>query len=900
MKKSKFIYVLGVAALLSVGVTSLVGCGKTETVVLGGIEAPYFDTYVSKKIGGKDTMVTTSGAALIESGSTDVKVHAFEAPSGAEISFEVTDAQGKATDDLNIKADGLITVPIVTGTGVAARKVYTISCIAKVAKEGEETKEIKKSTTLTVVPAGSIATGEQDLTALTTVGASQIFGQAEQLAMETGLTGMNFWAYGGYTKISKRVYNSRSENGKFSPSTYVPGFGFGYDSYCYLSEDNPKESNAAYKRYFHTRNSNQPSNVNYFKSTGSDVTDYYNYCQASYFGKLLNDSDSDVYVPSLSSDAEPIPCDDDGNELTGDAAEGFHKKWKVHFNTGTTTDKVYYRNGGTKNGKAFDKVAIQLKDYLTPYILQYTQRTGAANVTQLLNGNSALEGASEYYAATAKKPANAVVDVDAFLTAVPGLKLNEKDSSITFTLTKGCTSDYAAYRLNNQGVMPLEFVQTTLGKGDLAAGLTKLGTTDTTDSSTPADNILSTGNYYLESMSEDKIVYKRNADWYVKKDPAGRDVYKMEGRVFEKDTSLQTDSTNTLLFAAYNNGYIESSSIPSAELAAEKVKPDTVQIANTGEKNGVSFNSLSKMDYQALFGDGTNAGTAIAGQFFGDFTAGSASNATYRKTYMDTDWAVKPIMSNHNFIKGLNCGYDRDTFAATKGRTGFADYFGDINKMSPKADKRWNDTDEHIAAVKAVYGDDGIPTNSNAKGVSYFKTALQEELEAGHYQLGTAASPTVISINVNWQSQVWVDYQGTAIFDAIAATFNSAVKSNKNWCAEDGSPLIKLEFAQTYEGSGSSDYTNAYGKVALGQYDIAQASISGGEYEVFQEMGLWEAINRSYSLTIHHALQTYIPSSSIYYEGKYWSIDGLFYANQEGVTLTSDGWIDYSKLNPIE
>ena len=53
---------------------------------------------------------------------------------------------------------------------------------------------------------------------------------------------------------------------------------------------------------------------------------------------------------------------------------------------------------------------------------------------------------------------------------------------------------------------------------------------------------------------------------------------------------------------------------------------------------------------------------------------------------------------------------------------------------------------------------------------------------------------------------------------------------------------------------------NAYGKVALGQYDIAQASITGGEYEVFQEMGLWEAINRSYSLTIHHALQTYIPS----------------------------------------
>ena len=78
--------------------------------------------------------------------------------------------------------------------------------------------------------------------------------------------------------------------------------------------------------------------------------------------------------------------------------------------------------------------------------------------------------------------------------------------------------------------MPLEFIQDTLGEGDVVLGMTRYGTKVEVEGKTlsnPEDNVLSTGPYVLEKVTEDKIVMKRNADWYVKKDPAGRDVYNL-------------------------------------------------------------------------------------------------------------------------------------------------------------------------------------------------------------------------------------------------------------------------------------------------------------------------------------------------------------------------------------
>lgn len=884
--------------LLMAGVTGCNSKPKAE-VAYGGtatFSSEYFDCYMTQKQGEiEEELVTTSRMTLLESGATGVKIHSYAAPKNSKISWVVEDATGAETNEVKIDENGNVTLPTVT----SGRKDYKVWCVAKEVVEEGEGHQVKTAIDLTVVPTGSIATGVQDLRGLSTEEMLSTFSGAEALALETGLAGMNFWAYGGYQKISPRVHTTRSEDGKITSGLYVPGFGFGNTVYGYLAEDNPQETNAAWKRYYHSENSNQPVHVNYFKSSGNDVSDRWSTFNAPLFGKLLNDEDVDIYVPSMATIAEPIPVDEDGNELTGEAAKGTHAHWKVKVNVG---DKIKYANIGTTNGSAYNGRAVALEDYLTPYILKYTQYVGCANVSQILD---TFVGDADYYAATKEQPKvdgkPVKITVSEFLKNFPGITLNEADNSLTFHLTKPITSDFAAYRLNESGFMPLEFIQDTLGEGDVVLGMTRYGNKVEVEGKTlsnPEDNVLSTGPYVLEKVTEDKIVMKRNADWYVKKDPAGRDVYKLEGLIETKNTLLQKDTTFELAYKQYTEGYTEASSIPTTKLQDMKNDPDTLHIENTGEKNGVSFNCLNRVDYDYLFGGAAFDAHALSGQFFGGYTLGSAGDPETRAAMMPegvSDWTVKAIMGNHNFQKGLNTGYNRDAFAETLGRKGFSDYFGDINKMTPKADTRYNDSEAHTAAVKSVFGEAGIPTDSKEQGVEYFKKAIKEELEAGRLVLGTAQKPTTVKLNVNWQSQSWVDFQGNAIFSAIEQTIDEAIKSNSSWM--DGtSPLLKITFEQTYEGSGPSDYMYAYAKVALGQYDIAQASISGGEYEVFNETGLWESYNIDYSLTIHHALVTNIPSSFITFNGKYYSLDSLYYGYSYGIELNEFGRIDYSQL----
>lgn len=885
MKKRKNlgIAILSMAAILAG--TGVVSCGPKNTVVEGGISAPHFDAYLTQAQNGKEELVTTSRMTLLESGAEGVVAHSFEQPEGTKLSWEVKDAKGEKTEEVKIAEDGKVTLP-----EVSSRKDYTITAIAtKVDEELHEEKVIKQSIRLTVVPKGSIATGPQDLMGLSTEELSSTFSGAEALALETGLAGMNFWAYGGYTKISDRIHTTRTEDGRMNSSLYVPGFGWGITQYGSVAVDSPKETNGAWKRYFHTENSKQPTDVNYYKSSGSDVTDRWSMIQAPLFGKLLDENNVDEYVPSMSTQAEPVPCDENGREITGDEARGLHAHWKVKVNVGPT---VQYVNLGKKNGNVYNGRDVALEDYLTPYIVQYTQYTQAANVSQLMG---TYVGDADYYSLTAEKPSEDFhMTPEWFLEHFPGITLDRNENALIFHLAKPTTTDFAAYRLNQQGTMPLDFIQDCLGQGDLAAGVTKYGRKDETDGSNPEDNILSTGPLALEKLTEDKIVLKRNPNWYVKKDSVGRQVNLLEGYIETKNTMLERDADLELQYKQYEEGYIDQASLPSARINDMKNDADTLYISSTGEKNGVSFNCLNSVDYDYLFGTaGVFEPHAIAGQFYDAWTLGSAGDKETRKAFFENDWDVKAIMSNHNFQKGLNCGYNRDAFAETLGRSGFSNYFGDINKMTPKADSSYNESEGHKEAVSQVFGEDGVPTDSNEKGVNYFKKAIKEELAAGHYQLGTGANPTVINLNVNWQAENWVDFQGTAIFGAIEQTIDAAIKSTPDWM-DEGKQRIKIHFEQTYEGSGTYDWQNVYAKVALGQYDIAQASISGGEYEVFNETGLWESFNNDYSLTIHHALVTNIPTSYVTYGGKYYSLDAIYYGNAYGVELDEFGRIDYA------
>ena len=160
---------------------------------------------------------------------------------------------------------------------------------------------------------------------------------------------------------------------------------------------------------------------------------------------------------------------------------------------------------------------------------------------------NSIKGLGKYYEATAEKPSNGKIDVDKFLSMV-GITLNEAEGSITFEFEGSFTTDFAAYYISNDAPVPLSMIE-EMGEGDTAEGLKVFGTRDTATNTGVIDNVLSTGPYMLEEFSTDnRIVYKKNSNWHVKKDSAGRDVYKLEGYVDTFNSAEMLKRINQIQF----------------------------------------------------------------------------------------------------------------------------------------------------------------------------------------------------------------------------------------------------------------------------------------------------------------------------------------------------------------
>ena len=867
MKKGKLLATLSVVALLSGG---LIGCGGNDDVIdqteteYGGISAPHFDLYIDADSEGGEfdrVRLSSGGEALVTPDQVDKKVNVFAAPAGAEISYYAVDSSGELTEEVTVAEDGTLTVPNVT-----ERQDYTLYAVATV---GEQ--KVRKGLSLTVIPDSALAQNETiDWTGFSNAELEALTGDLEEYLLQHGSFGMPSYKGSGYQKVSERVNSALTEDGVVSNEAYVTGYGLGIMEYCYMVADSPNENNANFKRYFHDQSGQLLDNVNYYLSTGNVVSDYYANINASYYALLLNEFNSTEYVPSLAKTL-PVPIDENGNELATDATGTFNK-YKIYFNT----DNVVYKYNG-KAGTVASKYAdtkATIWDYVTPYLLQFTQWTACANVSQLFQGSSAILGSGDYYKATAEKPENATVDVKEFVEQVPGIEVNEEEGSITFTFEGSFNTDFAAYNINGRAPIPLSLIE-ELGNGDLQEGLKIYGTRDTASNTNVIDNVLSTGPYMLEEFSIDnRIVYKKNPDWFVTQDTAGRPIYQLEGYIETYNTALIDDTSSTIMFEEYLAGNLDVSSIPAASRDDEINKPDTIYIADSGSSNNIAFNTLSQLDYDYLWGE-----NGVACDYY-DTTPYSGATAL-------AEQANRPdIMGNRNFAKGLVTGFNRETWVESTlgGGAAATSYFSTAQKMSPKAEKSYNDTDAHIEAMTNVYGSEGISPNSNAAGIRYMRTAINEELEAGHYVLGTASQPTTITLSathyhISWQSA----YE--PIYEALEATFAAAVSSVEEWNSE-GKPLIVLDIVP----STSSDIDSFYKEWVEGRGgDISCAQISGGTYDVYGLLYLFESRNYLANLNCWPSVVTEVPSARIEIDGKYYSFDVAAVAGQQTVKIGPNG-----------
>ena len=181
----------------------------------------------------------------------------------------------------------------------------------------------------------------------------------------------------------------------------------------------------------------------------------------------------------------------------------------------------------------------------------------------------------------------------------------------------------------------------------------------------------------------------------------------------------------------------------------------------------------------------------------------------------------------------------------------------------------------------------------------YFELAIQEELEAGHYQLGTESNPTVVEFTLVMVDAADANYTEQQIFGSWENAFALAVTSHigsdgkNDWVGPNGQPLIKLDVKSDRKSSSLSDTALQnevlYNGVKAGKYDGEGVFfVSGNGLDTFNNFDKYRSDDSS-GFTLNYSLDTSIPSADVYYDGKYWSFDSLWSAGNGGILLDQNG-----------
>jgi len=259
-------------------------------------------------------------------------------------------------------------------------------------------------------------------------------------------------------------------------------------------------------------------------------------------------------------------------------------------------------------------------------------------------------------------------------------------------------------------------------------------------------------------------------------------------------------------------------------------------------------------------------------------------------------WNVKPISSNDNFFYALNLGVDRVAYAAKYHVNPSIDYQNPIAKVNPVTGELYNKSQEHADAVSYVYGDalDDVST-APTKAVGYMQQALIEELNAGHYTLGTEENPTQIKFEtgsvdavsyrdrVNLMSQNWSD--------VVAKACTTYVDENGEnpLVGPNGKPRITFNLTTEYVPSDTSMEGIITKGLWAGKFDAQNVYlITGNAYDTINNMDILMS-DKMGGFELNFAVDTTIPSADIYYDGKYWSFNSLWSSANGGTVVNDEG-----------
>lgn len=660
---------------------------------------------------------------------------------------------------------------------------------------------------------------------------TKILGTLEAYAIRNNMVGLSLFENGGYTMYHPRV--------TLGTEKYITGYGFGTLAEGAITADLPYETNAAYKRYYHTLNAKDPGTANALNSKGSEASDFYSYISASYFTTFMNETkDGYDWVPELAkSKIEAVDANEDGTST----------KWRFEIRVG---EELKYSTLSQKDDrKAFNNRPVAAEDYLTPYKLMYSQFNAMERGAEQANAKSgAIVGAKEYYAAT-----KTITDGEKADFSTVGVKVYEENDKTYFEVefTQPYNNFYSMYYISSNLYMPipqefLDLVKTT-NVDKTGYEYTYLGyNKDRTY--TPADNGLALGGYTLESwLPDQQVVYKKNPN-YVYADTK----YKIEGVHIRIYSAMETD--NNAAFNEFIAEHTDAAGIPQTELA--KYKNDNRTRQTTGDSVfKLNVNSLNQATWDKLFGE----------------------NGTVAQTAPADRWVCEPALNNKHFVKALNLSINRTQYADARGSIPSVNYLSSNYMSDPVNGISYNTTKAHKDAVAGLLENTDNGFNLE-QAREYFKIALAELEADGTYKPGTKDKPTVIELEIGW---LYAQHE-TAYHNEIKQFFEDAFNDIS---VSGGKYKLEVKF---WVGSQWTD--NYYNKMLVGRYDLGFGSISGNSLDPLSFLNVLStdpSINDNFCL--NWAIDTNNPNEDmLVYKGVRWSYDALYRA-ATGQAIVSNG-----------
>ena len=644
----------------------------------------------------------------------------------------------------------------------------------------------------------------------------------------------------------------------------------------YLAFTKARETNEKWKYYFHNATSQDPTTINAWNVNSSVVSDLSNYITSSYFGKRMK-SNKNAYewYPVLALDKvkgedylRPTPVDVNGKAKTQagftENPVGLYDTWRIYVKTGEQGLK--YRTASSAKA-SFNKLGVELEDYLTPYKLMLTGSTAQIRGAELAGDTSyGIKGAQAFFNKTKTHREDSYIDNlwnSSISNGDLGLKTgtDEVGNYIQISILNPIDDFTAMYTLSSNLYSPIpeSFIK-SIGNGgedSLVSGVEKYGQFN--DDNDILKFTLCLGAYYLESWQERQaIVFARDDSWFERVQNPNR--YKIPGVMMR---IIDTSTNEEAVWQEFaDNGTLDAAGIPTKQLQAQKGQAHVYQTKGDSTFK-LNINSCTQERWNELFGNDP-----------------------------DSNWTCKAWMSNDNFLKGLFYAIDRKSFAESRGMTPTINLMPDSYMSDPEYGVSYNSTNAHQKAI-ARYQENGIDINGNAvnlygysksKAITCFKDAVNELSAAGKITQGTSSKPTTIKINIKWMYQTDTSEYGEEIAKYFTDAFNDAGVCGGR---------VKLEVIQ----DAVTNWEDVYNLVMMkGNFDLGFGAISGNTYNPLNFLEVLKSDNSS-TFTLNWGADTSVVDEKhpIVYEGEKYSFDALWEVADHG-GIVKEG----EKVKPVE